>query len=136
MSHGRLNPPTLWLSRQPPQLYGTRYYRFNSFPINQYLNYFFSCDLILIKIKKTYNLNLLFNPLLLITPLLLDDKHFFLFQVQREDDWRGKARSRGSLEKPRKQLAELEAQLVLASPHLLFQVNRMFKKSCPFVYSE
>jgi len=47
------------------------------------------------------------------------------FQVQREDEWRGKGRGGGgrmSTDKHRKQLAELEAQLVLASPHLLFQV--------------
>ena len=49
------------------------------------------------------------------------------FQVQREDEWRGKGRGGGvggrmSTDKQKKQLAELEAQLVLASPHLLFQV--------------
>jgi hypothetical protein len=45
-------------------------------------------------------------------------------QAEREDEWRGKARApTGRVEKQRKALAELEAQLVLASPHLLFQVT-------------
>lgn len=50
-----------------------------------------------------------------------------ILQAEREEEWRG-GRGRGgagrSLEKQRKSLAELEAQLVLASPHLLFQVER------------
>lgn len=45
-------------------------------------------------------------------------------QAEREEEWRGKGRGVGGrgVEKQRKALAELEAQLVLASPHLLFQV--------------
>ncbi len=45
-------------------------------------------------------------------------------QAEREEEWRGKSRGGGkNMDKQRKQLAELEAQLVLASPHLLFQVS-------------
>jgi hypothetical protein len=42
-------------------------------------------------------------------------------QLEREEEWRGRNKVRAG-EKQKKQLAELEAQLVLASPHLLFQV--------------
>ena len=45
-------------------------------------------------------------------------------QSEKEEEWRGKGRSNGkNIDKHRRQLAELEAQLVLASPHLLFQVT-------------
>ena len=49
-----------------------------------------------------------------------------ILQAEKEEEWRGRASSRGqakNIEKLRRQLAELEAQLVLASPHLLFQVT-------------
>ena len=46
-------------------------------------------------------------------------------QSEKEEEWRGKGRSNGkNIDKLRRNLAELEAQLVLASPHLLFQVRR------------
>ena len=41
-------------------------------------------------------------------------------QLEKEEEWRGRNKARAG-EKQKKQLAELEAQLVLASPHLLFQ---------------
>ena len=44
-------------------------------------------------------------------------------QSEKEEEWRGKGRSNlKSIDKLRRNLAELEAQLVLASPNLLFQV--------------
>merc|ERR1719410_116952 len=47
-----------------------------------------------------------------------------IMQAEKEEEWRGKGRGGGkNIEKLRRQLAELEAQLVLASPHLLFQVS-------------
>ena len=47
-----------------------------------------------------------------------------MLQAEKEEEWRGKGRGGGkNIEKLRRQLAELEAQLVLASPHLLFQVR-------------
>ena len=47
-----------------------------------------------------------------------------IMQAEKEEEWRGKGRSSGkNIVKLRRNLAELEAQLVLASPHLLFQVN-------------
>ena len=46
-----------------------------------------------------------------------------IMQAERDEEWRGKGRGGGkNMDKQRKNLAELEAQLVLASPHLLFQV--------------
>ena len=48
-----------------------------------------------------------------------------ILQAEREEEWRGKARgSNRALDRQRKAINELEAQLVLASPHLLFQVPR------------
>jgi len=47
-----------------------------------------------------------------------------IMQAERDEEWRGKGRGGGkNMDKHRKNLAELEAQLVLASPHLLFQVS-------------
>ena len=48
-----------------------------------------------------------------------------ILRAEKEDEWRGKNSRVGNnknTEKQRKNLAELEAQLVLASPNLLFQV--------------
>ena len=48
-------------------------------------------------------------------------------QSEKEEEWRGKGRSNSkSIDKLRRNLAELEAQLVLASPNLLFQVMIIF----------
>ena len=47
-----------------------------------------------------------------------------ILQAERDEEWRGKAKAGGrNIDKQRKTLAEYEAQLVLASPHLLFQVG-------------
>jgi len=47
-----------------------------------------------------------------------------IMQAEKEEEWRGRGRGGGkNIEKLRRNLAELEAQLVLASPHLLFQVS-------------
>lgn len=47
-----------------------------------------------------------------------------IMQAEKEEEWRGKGRSAGkNIVKLRRNLAELEAQLVLASPHLLFQAS-------------
>ena len=55
---------------------------------------------------------------------------FLIFQAEKEEEWRGRGRGGGkNIEKLRRQLAELEAQLVLASPHLLFQVRICHYKS-------
>ena len=46
-----------------------------------------------------------------------------IMQAEKEEEWRGRGRGGAkNIEKLRRNLAELEAQLVLASPHLLFQV--------------
>ena len=53
-----------------------------------------------------------------------------IMQAERDEEWRGKGRGGGkNMDKHRKNLAELEAQLVLASPHLLFQVICFEEKS-------
>ena len=50
-----------------------------------------------------------------------------ILQAEKEEEWRGRGRGGAkNIEKLRRQLAELEAQLVLASPHLLFQVSFFF----------
>ena len=52
-----------------------------------------------------------------------------IMQAERDEEWRGKGRGGGkNMDKHRKNLAELEAQLVLASPHLLFQVNKILRQ--------
>lgn len=53
-------------------------------------------------------------------------------QSEKEEEWRGKGRSNlKSIDKLRRNLAELEAQLVLASPNLLFQVNYHYYHDYP-----
>ena len=48
-----------------------------------------------------------------------------IMRTEKEDEWKGKGRSGGrNIEKLRRNLSELEAQLVLASPHLVFQVRK------------
>ena len=61
---------------------------------------------------------------------------YFIFQAEKEEEWRGRGRGGGkNIEKLRRQLAELEAQLVLASPHLLFQVRIChYKRHCLSVF--
>jgi len=59
-----------------------------------------------------------------------------IVQAEREDEWRGRGRGLNSrVEKQRKALAELEAQLVLASPHLLFQVAQEVASKAGKTYS-
>ena len=53
-----------------------------------------------------------------------------ILQAEKEEEWRGRGRGGAkNIEKLRRQLAELEAQLVLASPHLLFQVRAVLSFS-------
>ena len=57
-------------------------------------------------------------------------------QSEKEEEWRGKGRSNHkSIDKLRRNLAELEAQLVLASPNLLFQVIIKSLLSVSFIIS-
>lgn len=64
-----------------------------------------------------------------------------ILQAEREAEWQGKGRGGSGIsnkvEKHRKALNELEAQLVLASPHLLFQVaSKSGKTFSVFLSSE